>query len=72
MTLYQHHKGGIYELLFIATHSETGEKLVIYKNKNTESIFARPYEMFFETILKDGKKIPRFKKIDSYPNIETH
>lgn len=68
MTMYRHHKGGVYELLFIATHSETAEKLVIYRN--AEGTFARPYDMFFENIIKDGKMVPRFKKIDSIENIE--
>ncbi len=63
MTMYQHHKGGVYEFLFIAIHSESNEKLVIYKNDQGQ-IFARPFNMFFENIIKDGQEVPRFKKID--------
>ena len=29
---YRHYKGGVYEFLFMAPHSETGDKLVIYKS----------------------------------------
>lgn len=29
--LYKHYKGGLYEFMFMSTHSETGEPLVIYR-----------------------------------------
>jgi len=63
MTKYKHHKGNIYEFLFIATHSETEEKLVIYRNSEGK-IFARPYDMFFEKIIREGQEVPRFEKVD--------
>ena len=28
---YRHFKGNEYELLFVATHSETGEQMVVYR-----------------------------------------
>lgn len=64
MTKYQHYKGGIYQLLTIAKHSETGEKLVIYQNSEGK-VFARPYDMFFENVLVNGEMVPRFKEIGS-------
>lgn len=63
MVKYRHYKGGIYELLFIAEHSETKEHLVIYRNNKNE-IFARPAEMFFEVIEINGVKVKRFEKIN--------
>lgn len=62
MKKFQHYKGGIYELICIATHSETEEKLVIYKNQEG-NVFARPYDMFFETVEMNNKKVPRFKEL---------
>lgn len=59
---YKHYKGGEYELICIATHSETDEKLVIYQN-NKHEIFARPFDMFFEQIEFQGSLVPRFKEI---------
>lgn len=43
--IYLHFKGGEYEVINFATHSETGEKLVIYRNlHNTSEVWARPIE----------------------------
>ncbi|MCY9204340.1 DUF1653 domain-containing protein [Bacillus atrophaeus] len=59
---FQHYKGGIYELITYATHTETNEKLVIYSDEYN-NVYARPYNMFFENVIVDGKEIPRFKKL---------
>lgn len=67
---YKHFKGNIYEVIAIATHSETGEELVVYKalyeSEKTKhgQIWARPKKMFEETIEIDGKQIKRFQLID--------
>ncbi|MED3716048.1 DUF1653 domain-containing protein [Geobacillus thermodenitrificans] len=60
---YRHYKGGIYELICIAKHTETEEKLVVYKNEKGEK-FARPYDMFFEEVEHEGKMVPRFMEIN--------
>ena len=44
--LYRHYKGGVYEFLFMAPHSETGDKLVIYKSVLFGSYHARPLEVW--------------------------
>ena len=67
--IYQHFKGGIYEVLDIACHSETLEWYVVYesqkrKEEGLPSIWVRPYEMFVETVERDGKVFPRFKKVE--------
>lgn len=59
--IYLHFKGGEYEVINFATHSETGEKLVIYRNlHNTSEVWARPVEMFAEKVNVDGKETDRF------------
>lgn len=62
MKLYKHYKGGVYEFLYIAIHSETQEKLVIYRNSEG-SVFARPYDMFFEDVVINNKSTPRFSEL---------
>ncbi|MDX2172538.1 MAG: DUF1653 domain-containing protein [Bacteroidota bacterium] len=64
--LYKHYKGKMYEVLDVATHSETLEKMVVYKatyQPDGENIWVRPLEMFNETIVVQGKEIKRFEKI---------
>jgi hypothetical protein len=50
---YQHYKGGLYEVITMATHSETGEPLVIYKSLLFGSVYARPLNIWFDVI--DGQ-----------------
>lgn len=61
---YQHYKGKYYQVLSIATHSETLEKLVVYQQLyGEESIWVRPYEMFMEEVVIDGKSVKRFEPL---------
>jgi hypothetical protein len=47
--LYRHYKGGEYEVVGVARHSETLEPMVIYRPLYNESgLWIRPYSMFFE------------------------
>ena len=61
--IYEHYKGNKYELLGIATHSETLEKMVVYKALyGNGEIWVRPFKMWNEEVEINGKKVPRFKK----------
>ena len=60
--IYKHYKGNKYELLYIANHSETLEKMVVYKALYGDGeIWVRPLAMWDELVLVDGKKVPRFE-----------
>ena len=62
--IYQHYKGQLYQVFHVATHSETGEKVVVYQCLYDDySMWVRPLEMFMETVEIDGEVIPRFKLI---------
>lgn len=58
---YQHFKGGVYEVLFEGTDSETLAEVVIYKSLADGKVWVRPREMFLETVNKDGVEMARFK-----------
>jgi len=65
---YKHYKGKLYEVIGIAQHSETLEKLVVYKalyQPEGENLWVRPLEMFLEDVEVDGKKMKRFEWIDN-------
>jgi hypothetical protein len=48
--IYTHYKGGTYEIVSMATHTETGEKLVVYKSINFGSVYVRPYSIFSDKV----------------------
>ena len=58
---YRHFKGKEYELLFVATHSETLEPMVVYRALYGErGVWVRPASMWSEEIARDGVTQPRF------------
>ena len=62
---YRHFKGGEYELLGIATHSETMEPMVVYRALYGEGgVWVRPASMWSEEIIRDGKRIRRFSRVE--------
>ena len=61
---YRHFKGNEYEVLAIANHSETLEKMVVYKALYGDmEIWVRPLSMWEEEITRDGKTFKRFEYI---------
>lgn len=61
---YRHYKGGEYEVIGVARHSETHEPLVVYRPLYKNSgWWVRPHAMFFEDIEVDGRRQPRFVRI---------
>lgn len=61
--VYRHYKGKLYQLLYVAQHSETQEKLVVYQCLYEDySIWVRPLDMFKETVEReDGQIVSRFE-----------
>lgn len=69
-SVYRHYKstGGqdyTYEVVGVALHTETGEKLVVYKPLYLcdTSLFARPLCMFLDLVEVDGVVKGRFELV---------
>ena len=62
-TMWRHFKGARSLVITVAAHSETGEKLVVYrcmdnngKTNHKDGIYARPLDMFLSEV--DHEKYP--------------
>lgn len=60
---YRHWKGGIYQAITVAKHTERNEELVIYSDIPYTDIFARPLGMFNSEEWNGKKWVQRFERI---------
>ena len=66
---YRHFKGGEYELLGIASHSETLEPMVVYRALYGEGgLWVRPAAMWSEIVERDDYRGPRFIPVVNWEN----
>ena len=56
--LYKHFKGGLYNVLHIATNTENLKKVVVYSAKNGK-IWVRDYDMFCEKVSENKRRFER-------------
>lgn len=62
---WKHFKGGEYDVIAIAKHSETEEEMVVYRARYGDGdVWVRPASMWNETVTRDGKTFPRFTYIE--------
>lgn len=66
---YRHFKGGEYQVIGTARHSESLELMVIYKplydlEEGELKTWVRPIEMFFDTKEHQGETVKRFSFIE--------
>ena len=59
---FVHFKGGRYRLVGYAKDSETCETMVMYQALYGDGgLWVRPAKMFFESVTRDGRTMPRFR-----------
>ena len=62
---YRHFKGMEYEVLGVATHSETMEPMVVYRALYGEQgLWVRPASMWNEIVEKENYTGPRFSFVE--------
>ncbi len=59
--IYQHFKGNLYRVLYVARHSETLEPMVVYQALyGNGGVWVRPAAMWNEQVSRDDYSGPRF------------
>ena len=67
---YRHYKGGDYDVIGVARHSESLEPLVLYRPLYGEgALWVRPHAMFFGQVEVDGQMRPRFALLPEDPAV---
>ncbi|WP_374946230.1 DUF1653 domain-containing protein [Agreia sp.] len=59
---YVHFKGGRYDVVGEARHTETEERLAVYRSADG-SLWVRPLDMFTGDTVVDGVAVPRFTRL---------
>ncbi len=63
--LYRHYKGGLYEVIGTARHSESLEPMTVYRALyGAHGLWVRPAAMFSEQVTIDGVLQARFQKVE--------
>jgi len=63
--VYRHYKGNSYEVIGVASHSETLEPMVVYRALyGDHGLWVRPASMWDEEVEVNGERVKRFAYVD--------
>lgn len=62
---WQHYKGGLYQIIGVGRHSETGEPMVFYRNEENGTVWGRPAKMWQDKVFWHDKEHTRFVQVSS-------
>jgi hypothetical protein len=66
--IYEHYKGGRYEVIGVGLFEADEQPVVIYKTlyENDKSeLWVRPVTSFEETVEVNGEVVPRFRRVEA-------
>jgi hypothetical protein len=66
--IYRHYKGGRYDVVDLALHSETLQWHIMYVALDEDAeqkVWVRPYDIFMEKVEYEGNLVPRFELFDT-------
>lgn len=61
---FRHYKGGLYEVVTVATLEATYEPLVVYRAEVDGAVWARPLSQWSESVEYEGQTVTRFSLLD--------
>ena len=61
--IWQHYKGGRYEIIAMCNHTTTNEVMVIYKSLSFNGFHARPYSEWHDEVWEGNHRKTRFELI---------
>ncbi len=65
-TIFRHYKGGTYNVIGQALHTETNEVVIVYEGDGGE-LYVRPHGDFFRKVKdKDGNLVNRFERLGTF------
>ena len=65
--IYEHYKGKKYFVLGLSRNTETNEVCVVYRplyETDWPQLVHRNAEMFFEEVIVEGRRMPRFRLLE--------
>ena len=69
--VYRHYKGNLYQVIAVATHTETDEEMVVYQALYGDfRIYCRPLSMFMSEVGDEGSGEYRFTPVREPGNAE--
>ncbi len=60
---YRHFKGGLYQVVDTVIESESLSTMVLYRPKDSDYLWVRPYQMFTSSVAREGITYKRFTYI---------
>lgn len=65
-SVYRHFKGGIYEVLHLATLESSLTPVIVYRQLHTDKVWVRPIAEWYELVECNGIQVRRFTELQDH------